>query len=99
MYASSLSLQKLFHVLSDHVRLFIITSEAYFFAICKEILQKELDGHESAITYNCRQIKSAEKTYSVHDKKLLATKYSLVKFRVHLHGSKLFVIFSSHANH
>ena len=34
---------------------------------------------------------AAERNYPVHDKELLAMKYALVKFRVHLLGTKPFV--------
>ncbi|KAG4038927.1 hypothetical protein PC123_g25517 [Phytophthora cactorum] len=36
--------------------------------------------------------------YPVHDKELLAMKYALVKFRVHLLGSRPFVIYTDHAS-
>ncbi|KAE8991932.1 hypothetical protein PR002_g20703 [Phytophthora rubi] len=41
---------------------------------------------------------AAEKNYPVHDKELLAMKYALVKFRVHLLGQKPFVIYTDHAS-
>ncbi|POM76059.1 Pol protein [Phytophthora palmivora] len=43
-------------------------------------------------------LKAAERTYSVHDKWLLAMKYALVKFRVHLLGTRPFVIYTDHAS-
>ncbi|KAE8981924.1 hypothetical protein PF005_g209 [Phytophthora fragariae] len=45
-----------------------------------------------------RQLKAAEKNYPVHDKELLAMKYALVKFRVHLFGQNPFVIYTDHAS-
>ncbi|GMF09974.1 unnamed protein product [Phytophthora lilii] len=42
--------------------------------------------------------RAAERIYPVHDKELLAMKYALVKFRVHLLGSRPFVIFTDHAS-
>ncbi|KAG3141164.1 hypothetical protein PC128_g25029 [Phytophthora cactorum] len=45
-----------------------------------------------------RQLKAAERNYPVHDNELLAMKYALVKFRVHLLGSRLFVIYTDHAS-
>jgi hypothetical protein len=34
----------------------------------------------------------------VHDKELLAIKYALVKFRVHLLGAQPFVVYTDHAS-
>ncbi|GMF44985.1 unnamed protein product [Phytophthora fragariaefolia] len=50
------------------------------------------------IAFESRQLNAAEKTYPVHDKKRLSMKYALVKFRVHLFGSKPFVIYTDHAS-
>ncbi|KAG3146244.1 hypothetical protein PC128_g24046 [Phytophthora cactorum] len=47
---------------------------------------------------NRLQLKAAERNYPVHDKELLAMKYALVKFRVHLLGSRPFVIYTDHAS-
>ncbi|KAE9038963.1 hypothetical protein PR001_g7732 [Phytophthora rubi] len=41
---------------------------------------------------------AAEKNYPVHDKELLAMKYALVKFGVHLLGQKPFMIYTDHAS-
>ena len=49
------------------------------------------------IAFESRQLKAAEKNYHLHDKELLAMKYALVKFRVHLLGSKPFVVYTDHA--
>ena len=57
-----------------------------------------MDGRERVIAFESRQLKAAEKNYPVHDKELLAMKYALVKFRVHLLGSKPFVIYTDHAS-
>ncbi|GMF61238.1 unnamed protein product [Phytophthora fragariaefolia] len=43
-------------------------------------------------------IGSAEKNNPVNDKELLAMKYALVKFRVHLLGSKPFMIYTDYAS-
>ena len=43
-------------------------------------------------------LKDTEKNYPVHDKEILAMKYALVKFRVHLLGSKPFVVYTDHAS-
>ena len=47
-----------------------------------------VEGCERVIVFESRQLKTAEKNYPVHDKEPLAMKYALVKFRVHLLGSK-----------
>ena len=62
------------------------------------LLQPDVEGHERVIAFESRQLKAAEKNYPVHDKKLLAMKYALVKFRVHLLGSKPFVVYTDHAS-
>ncbi|POM69781.1 Inositol-3-phosphate synthase [Phytophthora palmivora] len=41
---------------------------------------------------------AAERNYPVYDKELLAMKYALVKLRVHLLGTRPFVIFTNHAS-
>ncbi|CAH0481086.1 unnamed protein product [Peronospora belbahrii] len=56
------------------------------------------EGRECVIAFDSRQLKAAEKNYSVHDKELLAMKYALVKFQVHLLGSKPFAIYTDHAS-
>ena len=43
-------------------------------------------------------LKADEKQYLVHDKELLAMKYAPVTFRVHLIGSKPFVVYTDHAS-
>ena len=62
------------------------------------LLQISVDGRERVIAFESRQLKAAEKKYPVHDKELLAMKYALFKFRVHLLGSKPFVIYTDHAS-
>ncbi|KAG3197539.1 hypothetical protein PC128_g6733 [Phytophthora cactorum] len=62
------------------------------------ILQADADGCERVIAFKSRQLKAAEKKYPVHDEELLAMKYALVKFRVHLLGSKPFGIYTDHAS-
>ncbi|POM60823.1 Pol protein [Phytophthora palmivora] len=58
---------------------------------------KDDEGHERVISFQSRQLKAAERNYPVHDKELLAMKYALVKFRVHLLGTRPFVIYTDHA--
>ncbi|GMF19994.1 unnamed protein product [Phytophthora fragariaefolia] len=60
-------------------------------------LQADAEGRERVVFFQSRQLKAAEKNYPVHDKELLAMKYALVKFRVHLLGQKPFVIYTDHA--
>ncbi|KAE8984240.1 hypothetical protein PR001_g23234 [Phytophthora rubi] len=58
----------------------------------------DAEGRERVVSFQSRQLKTAEKNYPVHDKELLAMKYALVKFRVHLLGQKPFVIYTDHAS-
>ena len=78
--------------------LFSVVCDASDFAIGSALLQTDAGGHERVIAFESRQLKAAEKNYPVHDKELLAMKYALVKFRVHLLGSKPFVIYTDHAS-
>ena len=55
------------------------------------------DGSASS-RLTSRQLKAAEKNYLIYDEEILAMKYALVKFRVHLLGSKPFVIYTDHAS-
>jgi hypothetical protein len=84
--------------LPDPDRPFSVVCDASDFAIGSALLQTDDDGRERVIAFESRQLKAAEKNYPVHDKELLAMKYALVKFRVHLLGSKPFVIYTDHAS-
>ncbi|KAG3195861.1 hypothetical protein PC128_g8146 [Phytophthora cactorum] len=84
--------------LPDPDRPFSVVCDASDFAIGCVLLQEDADGRERVIAFESRQLKAAEKNYPVHDKELLAMKYALVKFRVHLLGSKPFVIYTDHAS-
>ncbi|GMF53879.1 unnamed protein product [Phytophthora fragariaefolia] len=79
-------------------RPFSVVCDASDFAIGCALLQADAEGRERVIAFESRQLKAAEKNYSVHDKELLAMKYALVKFRVPLLGSKPFVIYTDHAS-
>ncbi|KAG3132209.1 hypothetical protein C6341_g23018 [Phytophthora cactorum] len=79
-------------------RPFSVVCDASDFAIGCALLQADADGCERVIAFEFRQLKAAEKNYPVHDKELLAMKYALVKFTVHLLGSKPFVIYTDHAS-
>ncbi|POM76707.1 Pol protein [Phytophthora palmivora] len=68
------------------------------YAIGCALVQKDDEGRERVISFQSRQLKAAERNYPVHDKELLAMKYALVNFRVHLLGSRLFVIYTDHAS-
>ena len=84
--------------LPDPDRPFSVVGDASDFAIGSALLQTDVDGRERVIAFESRQLKAAEKNYPVHEKELLAMKYALVKFRVHLLGSKPFVIYTDHAS-
>ena len=84
--------------LPDPDRPFSVICDASDFAIGTALLQTDEQGRERVIAFESRQLKAAEKNYPVHDKELLAMKYALVKFRVHLLGSKPFVIYTDHAS-
>ena len=59
---------------------------------------KDVEGRERVISFESRQLKAAEKNYQVQDKELLAMKYGLFKSRVHLLGSKPFVVYTDDAS-
>ena len=94
--------ESLFHApilaLPDPDRPFSVVCEAFDFDIGSALLQTDVDGRELVIAFESRQLKAAEKNYPVHDKELLAMKYALVKFRVHLLGSNPLVIYIDHAS-
>ncbi|GMF51373.1 unnamed protein product [Phytophthora fragariaefolia] len=84
--------------LPDEDQPFSVVCDASDFAIGCALLQVDTEGRERAVSFQSRQLKAAEKNYPVHDKELLAMKYALVKFRVHLLGQKPFVIYTDHAS-
>ena len=84
--------------LPDPDRPFSIVCDASDFVIDSALLQTDAEGRERVIAFESRQLKAAEKNYPVYDKELLAMKYALVKFRVHLLGSKPFVVYTDHAS-
>ncbi|KAE9049336.1 hypothetical protein PR001_g3411 [Phytophthora rubi] len=84
--------------LPDEERPFSVVCDASDFAIGCALLQVDAEGRERVVSFQSRQLKAAEKNYPVHDKELLAMKYALVKFRVHLLGQKPFVIYTDHAS-
>ena len=85
--------------LPDTDRPFSVVCDASDFAIGCALLRPDMDGRERVIAFESRHLKAAVKNYPVHDKELLAMKYTLVKFRVHLLRSKPFVIFTDQASY
>ncbi|GMF33034.1 unnamed protein product [Phytophthora fragariaefolia] len=77
---------------------FSVVCDASDYAIGCALLQSDEDGHERFISFQFRQLKAAQRNYPVHDKELLAMKYALVKFRVHLMGSRPLVVYTNHAS-
>ena len=84
--------------LPDHTKSFSVVCDASDFAIGCALLQKDHEGRDRVISYQSRQLKAAELNYPVHDKELLAIKYALMKYRVHLLGGKPFVVYTDHAS-
>ncbi|GMF21613.1 unnamed protein product [Phytophthora fragariaefolia] len=84
--------------LPDEDRPFSVVCDASDFAIGCALLQVDAEGRERVVSFQSRQLKTVEKNYPVHDKELLAMKYALAKFRVHLLGQKPFVIYTDHAS-
>ncbi|POM71431.1 Retrovirus Polyprotein [Phytophthora palmivora] len=82
--------------LPDENKSFSVVGDDSEYAIGFALLQKDDEGRERVISFQSRQLKAAERNYPVHDKTILATKYALVKFRVHLLGSRPFVIYTDH---
>ncbi|KAG4043564.1 hypothetical protein PC123_g20966 [Phytophthora cactorum] len=84
--------------LPDETKPFSVVCDASDYALGCALLQNDADGHERVISFQSRQLKAAERNYPVYDKELLAMKYALVKFRVHLLGSRPFMIYTDHAS-
>ncbi|POM63378.1 Reverse transcriptase, partial [Phytophthora palmivora] len=83
--------------LPDENKSFSVVYDAADYAIDCALLQKDDEGRERVISFQSRQLKAVERNYPVHDKELLAMKHALVKFRVHLLGTRPFVIYTNHA--
>ncbi|KAE9312284.1 hypothetical protein PR003_g19806 [Phytophthora rubi] len=75
-------------MLSDRSRPFHVVCDASDFAIGCALMPFDAEGRERVVSYQSRQMKSAEKNYPVHDKELLAMRYALIKFRVYLLGEQ-----------
>ncbi|GMF18910.1 unnamed protein product [Phytophthora fragariaefolia] len=84
--------------LPDEDRPFSVVCDASDFVIGCALTQVDGEGRERVVSFQSRQLKAVEKHYPVRDNELLAMKYALVKFRVHLLGKKPFVIYTDHAS-
>ncbi|KAG3124912.1 hypothetical protein PI126_g23016 [Phytophthora idaei] len=84
--------------LPDETKPFSVVCDASDYAIGCALLQNDAGGHGRVISFQSRQLMAAERNYPVHDKELLAMKYALVKVRVHLLGSRPFVIYTDHVS-
>ncbi|KAF1327390.1 reverse transcriptase, partial [Globisporangium splendens] len=84
--------------LPNHDKPFHVACDTSDYAIGCALMQHDDEGHERVVSYQSRQLRPAERNYPVHDKELLAMKYSLVKFRVYLLGEERFAIYTDHAS-
>ncbi|KAF1335621.1 Pol protein, partial [Globisporangium splendens] len=84
--------------LPNHDKPFHVVCDASDYAIGCALMQHDDEGHERVVSYQSRQLRPAERNYPVHDKELLAMKYSLVKLRVYLLGEERFAIYTDHAS-
>ncbi|KAF1313843.1 reverse transcriptase, partial [Globisporangium splendens] len=84
--------------IANHDKPFHVVCDASDYAIGCALMQHDDEGHERVVSYQSRQLRPAERNYPVHDKELLAMKYSLVKFRVYLLGEERFAIYTDHAS-
>ncbi|KAF1331237.1 reverse transcriptase, partial [Globisporangium splendens] len=84
--------------LPNHDKPFHVVCDASDYAIGCALMQHDDGGHERVVSYQSRQLRSAERNYPVHDKEPLAMKYSLIKFRVYLLGKERFAIYTDHAS-
>ncbi|KAF1333204.1 Pol protein, partial [Globisporangium splendens] len=84
--------------LPNHDKPFHVVCDASDYAIGCALMQHDDEGHERVVSYQSRQLRPAERNYPVHDKELLAMKYSLVKFRVYLLGEERFAIYTDHTS-
>ncbi|KAF1315583.1 reverse transcriptase, partial [Globisporangium splendens] len=84
--------------LPNHDKPFHVVCDASDYAIGCALMQHGDEGHERVVSYQSRQLRSAERNCPVREKELLAMKYSLVKFRVYLLGEERFAIYTDHAS-
>ncbi|KAF1313537.1 reverse transcriptase, partial [Globisporangium splendens] len=83
---------------SDHQAAFAEVKRSLREAPVLAIANHDKPFHVRVVSYQSRQLRPAERNYPVHDKELLAMKYSLVKFRVYLLGEERFAIYTDHAS-
>ena len=79
-------------------RPFHVVCDASDFAIGCALMQYDTDGAERVVCYQSRQLQPAESNYPVHDKELLAMKYTLANFRVYLLENIPFIVHTDHAS-
>ncbi|KAG3026234.1 hypothetical protein PC120_g6043 [Phytophthora cactorum] len=84
-------------MLPDHSKPFHVVCDASDFAIGCALMQLDDEGRERVVSYQSRQLKPAERNYPVHDKELLAMRYTLIKFRVYLLSEQTFAVYTNHA--
>ncbi|MFN7609806.1 MAG: Ty3/Gypsy family RNase HI domain-containing protein, partial [bacterium] len=84
--------------LPNQEKSFSVVCDASDYAIGCALMQSDDDGVEPVISFRSRQLQAAEQNYPVHDKELLAMKYALVKFRVHLLGDRPFTAYTDQAS-
>ncbi|KAG2793537.1 hypothetical protein PC129_g21775 [Phytophthora cactorum] len=70
-------------MLPDHSKPFHVVCDASDFAIGCALMQFDDEGRERMVSYQSRQLKTAERKNPVHNKKLLAMRNALVKFLVY----------------
>ena len=85
-------------VLPDDSKPFHVVCDTSDFSIGYALMQFDHEGSERTVSYNSRQMKPAGKNYPVHDKDLLAMRYALIKFRVHILGERTFALYADHAS-
>ncbi|CAI5708825.1 unnamed protein product [Peronospora destructor] len=85
-------------ILPDDSKPFHVVCDASDFSIGCALMQFDHEGRKRVVSYQSRQLKPAEKNYPVHDKELLAMRYALIKFRVHLLGEHTFALYTDHAS-
>lgn len=85
-------------VLPDDSKPFHVVCDASDFAIGRTLLQFDHESCERVMSYQYRQIKPAGKNYPVHDKELLAMRYALIKFCIHLLGERTLALYTDHAS-
>ena len=77
-------------VLPDGSKPFLAVCGASDFAIGCALMQFDHASCERGVSDTSRQMKSAKKNYPVYDKELLAIRYAISKFRVHILGERTF---------